>query len=104
MIRDGTLFTYLDEELLRTIEKLPSTNNQIEGGVNARLRGMLREHRCLNIEGRIKIGFLVVLHALTRAAFCKGTVKGNANRWKYCGDIQKALAAEKDRKFDPDMG
>lgn len=57
LIRDGTLFTYLDEELLRTIEKLPSTNNQIEGGVNARLRGMLREHRGLNIEGRIKSAF-----------------------------------------------
>ena len=37
LIRDGTLFTYLDEELLHTIEKIPSTNNQIEGGVNARL-------------------------------------------------------------------
>lgn len=35
LIRDGTLFTYLDEELLHTIEKIPSTNNQIEGGVNA---------------------------------------------------------------------
>lgn len=57
LIRDGILFTYLDEELLRTIEKLPSTNNQIEGGVNARLRGMLREHRGLNIEGRIKSAF-----------------------------------------------
>ena len=50
LIRDGTLFTYLDEELLRTIEKIPSTNNQIEGGVNARLRAMLRDHRGLNIE------------------------------------------------------
>ena len=57
LIRDGTLFTYLDEELLRTIEKIPSTNNQIEGGVNARLRAMLRDHRGLNIERRIKAAF-----------------------------------------------
>jgi len=57
LIRDGTLFTYLDEELLHTIEKIPSTNNQIEGGVNARLRAMLRDHRGLNIERRIKAAF-----------------------------------------------
>ena len=57
LIRDGTLFTYLDEELLHTIEKIPSTNNQIEGGVNARLRAMLRDYRGLNIERRIKAAF-----------------------------------------------
>ena len=57
LICDGALFTYLDEELLRTIEKISSTNNQIEGSVNARLRAMLRDHRGLNIERRIKAAF-----------------------------------------------
>ena len=42
---------------MRTIEKIPSTNNQIEGGVNARLRAMLRDHRGLNRERRIKAAF-----------------------------------------------
>ena len=57
LIREGTMFTYLDESLLTEIEKIPSTNNQIEGGVNARLRAMLRDHRGLNIERRIKAVF-----------------------------------------------
>ena len=39
LVNDGTLFTYLDPEL--TAEgPLPSMNNVIEGGVNARLGGM----------------------------------------------------------------
>lgn len=54
LIREGTMFTYLDEELLSEIARIPSTNNQIEGGVNARLRAMLRDHRGMNIERRIK--------------------------------------------------
>ena len=32
----------------------PSTNNRIEGGINSRLREMLRNHRGLSIERRIK--------------------------------------------------
>ena len=57
LIREGTMFTYLDGSLLDEIDKIPSTNNQMEGGVNARLRAMLRDHRGLNIERRIKAVF-----------------------------------------------
>ena len=57
LIREGTMFTYLDSSLLDEIENIPSTNNRIEGGVNARLRAMLRDHRGLNIERRIKAVF-----------------------------------------------
>ena len=57
LIREGTMFTYLDETLLEEADRLPSTNNQMEGGVNARLRAMLRDHRGLNIERRIKAVF-----------------------------------------------
>lgn len=57
LIREGTMFNYLNPELLKEIEKLPFTNNQIEGGVNARLRAMLRDHRGLNVERRIKAVF-----------------------------------------------
>lgn len=57
LIREGTMFTYLDESLQAEIDKIPSTNNQIEGGVNARLRAMLRDHRGLNVERRIKAAF-----------------------------------------------
>ena len=70
LIGDGTLFTYLDEELLRTIEKIPSTNNQIGGGVNARLRAMLRDHRGLNMSYRTKR---------------VGKKPRNASRIKRCG-------------------
>ena len=56
LVRQNTLFTYLDESL-SCGEELPSTNNRIEGGVNAQLRTMLRNHRVMSIERRIKVGF-----------------------------------------------
>jgi len=53
LVNDGTLFTYLDPVL--TVEgPLPSTNNMIEGGVNAQLRSVLRNHRGLKVDRRIK--------------------------------------------------
>lgn len=56
LLRENTLFTYLNEEL-STDTVLPSTNNRIEGGVNSRLRAMLRDHRGLSVERRIKAVF-----------------------------------------------
>lgn len=53
LLNEGTLFTYLDPAL--TAEgPLPSTNNVIEGGVNAQLRGVLRNHRGLRADRRVK--------------------------------------------------
>ena len=57
LLKDGAIFTYMDEKLKAIIGNLPATNNRIEGGVNARLREMLREHRGLSIERRIKAVF-----------------------------------------------
>ena len=57
LIKQGTLFTYLEPSLIAELEKIPSTNNRIEGGINAQLRAMLREHRGLSIERRIKAVF-----------------------------------------------
>ena len=52
----GTLFTYLDPAL--TAEgPLPRINNAIEGGVNARLRDMLRNHRGMSLMRRVKAVF-----------------------------------------------
>jgi hypothetical protein len=56
LIRKGTLFTYLDPKLISEGE-LPATNNKIEGGVNAPLRQMLRDHRGLSLIRRIKAVF-----------------------------------------------
>ena len=53
LVRENTLFTYLEEELKDDFDA-PSTNNRIEGGINSRLREMLRNHRGLSIERRIK--------------------------------------------------
>jgi len=53
LIRENTIFTYLDDDLKRDFSP-PSMNNRIEGGVNSRLREMLRNHRGLSIERRIK--------------------------------------------------
>lgn len=56
LVRQNTLFTYLDESLSYG-EELPSTNNRIEGEINAQLRTMLRNHRGMSIERRIKAVF-----------------------------------------------
>ena len=53
LIQEKTMFTYLDPELCKDFTA-PSTNNRIEGGVNSRLREMLRNHRGLSNERRIK--------------------------------------------------
>ncbi|MDO5331304.1 MAG: IS1249 family transposase [Bacillota bacterium] len=57
LLNEGTLFTYLDDSLVEELGKIPATNNQIEGGVNSRLRAMLRDHRGLSVERRIKAVF-----------------------------------------------
>lgn len=54
LINNRCLFTYLDTSLKCTC---PATNNRIEGGVNAQLRAMLRNHRGMSIERRIKAVF-----------------------------------------------
>lgn len=56
LVNAGTLFTYLDPALTAD-GPLPATSNSIEGGVNAQLRVMLRDHRGLSIERRIKAVF-----------------------------------------------
>lgn len=56
LINDGTLFTYLDP-VLCVEEPMPATNNRIEGGINAQLRSLLRNHRGLTLLRRIKAVF-----------------------------------------------
>lgn len=53
LARQGTLFTYLDEDLVKG-GPVPATNNRIEGGVNRQLRVVLNEHRGLSLTRRIK--------------------------------------------------
>lgn len=53
LVGQGTLFTYLDPELTRE-GPLPATNNRIEGGVNAQLRSLLRNHRGMSLVRRVK--------------------------------------------------
>ena len=57
LLKEETMFTYLDKSLKAEIDKIPATNNRIEGGINAQLRTMLRDHRGLSIERRIKAVF-----------------------------------------------
>lgn len=57
LLKEGTMFTYLEDSLIERLGQIPSTNNQLEGGINSRLRAMLREHRGLSIERRIKAVF-----------------------------------------------
>lgn len=50
LIRQQTLFTFLECIDITVL----TTNNRIEGGVNAQLRSMLRAHRGLSLERRLK--------------------------------------------------
>jgi hypothetical protein len=54
LLKKGHLFTYIFFELDK---HLPATNNRLEGGVNAPIRQMLREHRGLSLMRRIKAVF-----------------------------------------------
>ena len=56
LVSAGTLFTFLDPELTKA-GPLPYTNNKIEGGVNAQLRAVLRNHRGLTTPKRVKAVF-----------------------------------------------
>lgn len=56
LVSSNHLFTYLDD-MLTIGGPLPKTNNRIEGGVNAPLREMLREHRGMSLTRRIKAVF-----------------------------------------------
>ena len=53
LLNKGLLFTYLDPELTR-MGPLPRTNNKIEGGINAQLRSVLRNHRGMSLIRRVK--------------------------------------------------
>ena len=57
LLKEGTMFTYLNKTLTDEIDNISATNNRIEGGVNAQLRAMLRNHRGLSVERRIKAVF-----------------------------------------------
>ena len=69
LIRENTLFTYLDEEWNDEFSA-PSTNNRIEGGINSRLREMLRNHRGLSIERRIKAVYCGAICTLQNRFLC----------------------------------
>ena len=56
LIKSNTLFTYLDD-LLPIETACSRTNNAIEGGVNAQLRELLRNHRGMSLIRRIKAVF-----------------------------------------------
>ena len=56
LVTTKTLFTYLDEKVVPS-HPCPATNNPIEGGVNAQLRALIRNHRGLSIDRRIKAVF-----------------------------------------------
>ena len=53
LVRQNTLFTYVDPALTGRLGALPATNNAVES-LNGQLRHMLREHRGLSLERRIK--------------------------------------------------
>lgn len=56
LISSGRLFTYLDPDLTAD-GPLPATNNRLEGGVNAQIRNMLRDHRGMSDLHRVKAVF-----------------------------------------------
>lgn len=56
LCREGTLFTYLDDEIAAS-GAVPATNNAIEGGVNRQIRIVLDEHRGMGLDHMAKAAF-----------------------------------------------
>ena len=56
LLNAGTMFTHLDPGLCAE-GPMPRTNNRIEGGVNAQLRDMMRNHRGMSELRRVKAVF-----------------------------------------------
>ncbi len=49
MAQEGTLFTFLDPELIaQTHENLTSPTNALKGGINAQIKNLVRYHRGLS--------------------------------------------------------
>lgn len=55
LCKAGTLFTYLDEDLL-SLGDISATSNKIES-YNAQIRALFRNHRGMSLDHRIKAGF-----------------------------------------------
>lgn len=55
LVRDETLFTYLDPTLVVEGDPIPATSNQIEGGINTQLRAQLRIHRGMPLGHQVKM-------------------------------------------------
>ncbi len=56
VVNSQTLFTYLRDDFVIN-RAIPSRNNRIEGEINAQLRSMLRNHRGMSLDRRIKAKF-----------------------------------------------
>ena len=56
IINSRTMFNFLNT-LINECKKFPSINNRIEGGVNAQLRELLRNHKGLSTLKRAKACF-----------------------------------------------
>ncbi|MEW6863880.1 IS1249 family transposase [Trueperella pyogenes] len=54
LVRHRKLFTYLEPGLVVAGDPIPATTNLIEGGINTQLRGLLRAHRGMPLDHRIK--------------------------------------------------
>jgi len=92
LIKENTLFTYLDETLANEFNT-PSTNNRIEGGINAQLRSMLRNHRGLSIERRIKaVYWWCYMHS--PEPLCSSEILDKMPTDKSISDIYKRMNAK----------
>lgn len=54
LVRNQTLFTYLEPALVVEDDPIPATSNLIEGKINSQLRAMLRRHRGMSLLHQVK--------------------------------------------------
>lgn len=54
LARQGTLFTFLEPDLIVDDDPIPAMSNLIEGKINSQLRAMLRQHRGMCLDHQIK--------------------------------------------------
>ncbi len=103
LVSAGTLFTYLDPDLAKA-GPLPSTNNMIEGGVNAQLRAILRNHRGLTSLKRVKAVFWWCHAHSGDARTAREKLADDADRRRHRLPLQRLLRLPVARRWEARMG
>ena len=103
LVSAGTPFAFLDPELTKA-GPLPYTNNKIEGGVNAQLRAVLRNHRGAHDPEAREGGVLVVPRALRGREDRQGEAGDHAEGLRHRPALRRLFGIPEARRREAGMG